>query len=681
MVAFNSKNIDGSIDFTIWSFNCKGVKSSFNCIDDVITKSQCNLMFLCAHWLTPREVSCFKKELSDKKLWNHMKSSIDPEEQVLGRPYGGIGFIGKRVQGITYKPVSVDSDRITGVQLISGDKTLFTIFGVYLPYYNGHMDQIELYNETLDILQSTLDTMDPSPVLIVGDMNASLPNNDLLARNWHRRHPYTKHSFMLYDFLRNNDLLIANFNFAQSIDYTYFNDCSTSYIDHVFCSAPAMDSTKNCSIIHDWASNTSDHHPISTTIELCIRESSDNAINELNKKCKKYPWLNWSDSSICSAYTNKVAQMAMSLKTVNIDNISNKENALRAVNFMCENLADVIHGACDTVISEKQTPYKGRFKKKNWWNTDCLIARDKQRFWFRLWKNLDRPRSGQVYLCYKSAKKTYRRVCNESMNNRLHKFSFHLNTMYSCRNMKKFWNCIRNIKQDKGKDESSISIKTLHEHYTSKFGLPDYNSDVISAAKANVDLKYDLIKDKVFNSFVMSESMVGKYIKRLNCGCAPGPDGIMSEHLKYATDSNMLHFLSVLFSLCLKFGIVPRSFTEGWLVPLLKKSTLDPRAPNHYRPLTLSCTLSKILELYLLDVSGHHDLSDLQFGFVKGRSTMMAASLANDVISYCNKRGSPVYTCSLDAEGAFDAVPHDILFYKVIGVIPDHCWLMLVRWY
>ena len=59
----------------------------------------------------------------------------------------------------------------------------------------------------------------------------------------------------------------------------------------------------------------------------------------------------------------------------------------------------------------------------------------------------------------------------------------------------------------------------------------------------------------------------------------------------------------------------------------------------------------------------------------------MATALANNVISYCNKRGSIVYACSLDAEGAFDAVPHSILFYKTMDVIPDHCWLVLVNRY
>lgn len=146
-------------------------------------------------------------------------------------------------------------------------------------------------------------------------------------------------------------------------------------------------------------------------------------------------------------------------------------------------------------------------------------------------------------------------------------------------------------------------------------------------------------------------------------------------------NSKIINYLSELLSICIKFGIVPECFNTGLLIPILKKSTLDPQIPKNYRPITISSTFSKILELYILDVSSRHEFSDLQFGFIAGRGTNMAASLANDVISYCNKRGSAVFTCSLDAECAFDTVPHNILLYKSIGILPDHCWRILFNWY
>ena len=35
-------------------------------------------------------------------------------------------------------------------------------------YYKGTIDQIKVYNKTLDVLQSSLDTMEDSPVMLVG---------------------------------------------------------------------------------------------------------------------------------------------------------------------------------------------------------------------------------------------------------------------------------------------------------------------------------------------------------------------------------------------------------------------------------------------------------------------------------------------------------------------------------
>ena len=55
----------------------------------------------------------------------------------------------------------------------------------------------------------------------------------------------------------------------------------------------------------------------------------------------------------------------------------------------------------------------------------------------------------------------------------------------------------------------------------------------------------------------------------------------------------------------------------------------------------------------------------------------MATTLLRDVISYSTNRGRAVYTCSLDAEGAFDASPHVISFNRASDVLPDHCWKIM----
>ena len=78
--------------------------------------------------------------------------------------------------------------------------------------------------------------------------------------------------------------------------------------------------------------------------------------------------------------------------------------------------------------------------------------------------------------------------------------------------------------------------------------------------------------------------------------------------------------------------------------------------------------------MYVLEESNSHEYHELQFGFIPGRGIEIATALFNDVTTYCNARGSAVYTCSLDAEGAFDAIPHSIFFHKAAAALPKHCW-------
>jgi len=96
--------------------------------------------------------------------------------------------------------------------------------------------------------------------------------------------------------------------------------------------------------------------------------------------------------------------------------------------------------------------------------------------------------------------------------------------------------------------------------------------------------------------------------------------------------------------------------------------------PQHYWPVTVSRTLSKLVELYILDLSGYHRINYLKVVFVAGRGTNMATSLACDVIIYCIKRGSPVYSCSSDA------VAHAILVNSTMNVISDQIWVIMVKW-
>ena len=160
----------------------------------------------------------------------------------------------------------------------------------------------------------------------------------------------------------------------------------------------------------------------------------------------------------------------------------------------------------------------------------------------------------------------------------------------------------------------------------------DSNTNFIIQAEKLVSLKYDSLNKQAGNGFKESSLDSNKkcqYIKKLKKNSAAGCNGITFEHLKYGMRSKLPILLSVLLSLCIKSGLVPDNF-NNILVPV---------------------------------------------------PVLLATAMANSVGSYCVANGSPVFQTSLDAEGAFDFLPHCVIMQKCIGVLPENLWFQLFNCY
>ena len=175
-----------------------------------------DLALICEHWLRPCELHSFSDRYTSMDCWTSFKSSMDPENVTGGRPYGGVAWICKRLPQISYKPLDINSDRLCGVQMIHNGKVIMNFIGVYLPYHNGTVDQLDLFGETIQTLQAFMDNHEGEPFMIVGDMNASLPQQRHLGRKWYRQSPYNHNSLMLFDFICDNELYVTNFGFKTT---------------------------------------------------------------------------------------------------------------------------------------------------------------------------------------------------------------------------------------------------------------------------------------------------------------------------------------------------------------------------------------------------------------------------------------------------------------------------------
>ena len=184
-----------NINYSIISFNCHGIKSSYGMVLESMNQNDC--MFVCETWLRPNELSSVTSDMNKLNYWCNLKSSIDPETVLEGRPFGGVGLICTIKLGVSYIPLNTDNPMISAVQLVIKQKVHLTNIGVYMPHFDGTVNQIAQYNQALEDVQCIIDCNDPSPVLFIGDMNASMPRAEQLTRNWYRRHPFSRHSIII----------------------------------------------------------------------------------------------------------------------------------------------------------------------------------------------------------------------------------------------------------------------------------------------------------------------------------------------------------------------------------------------------------------------------------------------------------------------------------------------------
>ena len=381
------------------------------------------------------------------------------------------------------------------------------------------------------------------------------------------------------------------------MNYTYFKGSSKTYIDHCIVTRHAEKLITDCKILCSLSDNVSDHFPISMTLSV-PRYNSDIICEERNKSAIH---INWNDSDIRNSY---IANLSNLLHDVyppkDINSIKTTEQAQEFVSTYCDAISRIMNQASDLAVKAVKKPQQKKRSPKHWWNHDCKISKDRNRFWYNIWHSCGRPREGAVYESYKYAKHVFRKTCRKAVNQSI-TFNFsQCNILYKQHRMKLFWNRIKKSQETGDTNYNNISLVELENHFKNKFSYDSENENsFIANAREQVEMKLSECQN-VYNDFVFTVTNLRRFIKNLKNGCAPGGDSITSGHVKLASNTDVVLHLCNLFTLCFKFGVVPDSFNNGILVPLLKKSTLDPSVAKNYRLVVLSTVFSKIIEMYIL---------------------------------------------------------------------------------
>jgi retron-type reverse transcriptase len=132
--------------------------------------------------------------------------------------------------------------------------------------------------------------------------------------------------------------------------------------------------------------------------------------------------------------------------------------------------------------------------------------------------------------------------------------------------------------------------------------------------------------------------------------------------------------LTHIFNLSFLNGVVPYQLKIAKVVPIFKSG--DPMLVDNYRPISLLCNFSKVLEKIMCNrltkfLNDNNVLSSSQYGFRRKHSTIHPIiHLLNEVTKAST---SKKYTLAIfcDLRKAFDTCNHEILIKKLrkIGVV------------
>ena len=243
---------------------------------------------------------------------------------------------------------------------------------------------------------------------------------------------------------------------------------------------------------------------------------------------------------------------------------------------------------------------------------------------------------------------------------------------------KKFYSFIKHNKTDSSgiaplNDNGQIhsdpvqKANILNKQFESVFSRPQPLSLTQLAHSANTILSHPPMPP-----INITVTGVEKLLNGLNPHKAAGPDELSPKILK-ELHSELAPVLTKIFNQSLKTGIVPDDWKHAVIAPVFKKGPKS--KPSNYRPISLTCIASKLLEHILVSnimsyFDQHNILSPKQHGFRSKHSCETQLLGFTQEISDNLEAGKQTDVIVMDFSKAFDKVDHHKLVHKlrVLGV-------------
>ena len=632
-----------------------------------------DILFLSETWL-----SCAEATLLSDVLFSYSVHDIEvlqtfamdtPPGAGEGRRHGGTAMLCRRNGFLAFSQLQSADPRLLAVQVNAGDRPLLIIMGCYMPYFCGSFEQLEKYRDTcanLEILMSAYRTA--AHFVLVGDFNCPLPRLPPSQRpaSWARLRGFNAFSQEMQRLLDLYGLIVAEFYFEQSEAFTYQRGEHRTHIDHIAVPEAFIGSKlQSCKILSPCPDNLSPHLPMYCTLSLSVDHAAS-APRTCDASSSHRVVLDWSSDERNAIYCKRLTDL-----------LSMRIPLCSTANEIDQQLTDSIHEAsADAGCSRRWKP------PKSWWTPEVSAARDRTRFWHCLWTEAGQPRNTVLHDCFRAARRAYRRSRADAARAKADSGARLLSALRRDRNIRAFWRRVELARRGSAGPRSTLTAMDFRDH----FALIHTDDDILSEEQEGVHRQVlELMRESRAYPGPgkrISAEEVARLLPQLNRDASPGPDGVSAEHLLHGSSPALLQALSSLLTACLAEMCVPDSFTKSTVVPLLKKNDLDPDCSDSYRPISLVCTVSKLLELILLEeLSATFRPSELQFGFLCRRGTREATILVQETAQYYLSRKCALFVANLDARKCFDRIWHSGVLLRAHHYLSPRSWSLLAYWY